>query len=57
MQLDYAFGKSRADEVNKNAELVAVLTGVDCETRMLLWPDLRGQAEHVVCFSLSLKWR
>ena len=61
VQLDYAFGTSRSDEVNKNAELATVLGGVDCETRMLLCipvegkgSDLRGQAEHVVRFSLSL---
>ena len=61
IQLDYTFGKSRPEEVNKNVELVTVLTGVDCETRMLLCvpvegkgSDLRGQAEHVVRFSLSL---
>ena len=63
IQLDYAFGKSRADEVNKNIELVTSLTGVDAETRMLLCvpvegkgSDLRNQAEHVVRFSLSLNY-
>ena len=58
IQLDYAFGRS--DQKNQE-ELVVILVGVDAETRMLLavpveskGADLRGQAEHVVRFTLAL---
>ena len=44
IQLDYAFGKSRADEVNKNIKLVTCLTGVDAETRMLLCVPVEGKS-------------
>ena len=58
IQLDYAFGRS---DQKKQEELVVILVGVDAETRMLLavpveskGADLRGQAEHVVRFTLAL---
>ena len=58
IQLDYAYGRSGG---NSKAELTTILVGVDSETRMLLavpvegkGSDLRGQAEHVVRFSLLL---
>ena len=58
IQLDYAFGRS---DQKKQEELVVILVGIDAETRMLLavpveskGADLRGQAEHVVRFTLAL---
>ena len=58
VQLDYAYGRSGG---NNKADLTTILVGVDAETRMLLavsvegkGADLRGQAEHVVRFTLML---
>lgn len=60
IQLDYAFGRSEQKGQGQD-ELVVVLVGVDAETRMVLavpveskGSDLRGQAESVVRFTLSL---
>ena len=60
IQLDYAFGRSEQKGQGQD-DLVVILVGVDAETRMVLsvpveskGSDLRGQAEHVVRFSLAL---
>ena len=58
VQLDYAYGRAGG---NSKAELTTILVGIDSETRMVLavpvdgkGADLRGQAEHVVRFTLML---